>query len=201
LDLAAEGREVALVCSGDPGVYAMASPLFEVLERAARPAWQRVAISVVPGISAFQAAAARLGAPIGHDFCAVSLSDLLTPWAQIERRLRSAAEGDFVTALYNPVSRRRTWQLGAARDIFLQHRPPGTQVAIARQLGRPEEQVTVTTLAELDPEQIDMLTVLLVGARQTRRVAQGDAGRWIYTPRGYAAKHTDLSDPSAGGTA
>ena len=124
LDLAADGRDVALICSGDPGVYAMASPLFEVMERENRADWNRVAVRVVPGISALQAAAARIGAPIGHDFCAVSLSNLLTPWEQIRRRLKAAAEGDFVVALYNPVSRRRTWQLGEAQAI-LSRPPPG----------------------------------------------------------------------------
>jgi cobalt-precorrin 5A hydrolase/precorrin-3B C17-methyltransferase len=194
LDLAAAGRDVALVCSGDPGVYAMASPLFELMERENRPDWNRAAVRVVPGISALQAAAARIGAPIGHDFCTVSLSDLLTPWAQIERRLQAAAEGDFVVALYNPVSRRRTWQLGRAREILGAHRPAGTPVVIARQLGRPDERVSVTTLAELDPTAIDMLTVLLIGASTTRAVPRGDGGRWVYTPRGYAAKHATTGD-------
>jgi cobalt-precorrin 5A hydrolase/precorrin-3B C17-methyltransferase len=191
LDLAAEGRDVALICSGDPGVYAMASPLFELMEREKRADWNRVAVRVVPGISALQAAAARIGAPIGHDFCTISLSDLLTPWEQIQRRLRAAAEGDFVVAFYNPVSRRRTWQLGEAQAILGKHRPPDTPVVIARQLGRPEERVSVTTLAELDPAQIDMLTVLLVGASTSRAIPRGDGGQWVYTPRGYAAKHEE----------
>ncbi|MBK1697592.1 precorrin-3B C(17)-methyltransferase [Rhodovibrio salinarum] len=189
LDLAAQGRDVALICSGDPGVYAMASPLFELLERENRADWNRVAVRVVPGISALQAAAARIGAPIGHDFCTVSLSDLLTPWDQIQRRLKAAAEGDFVVALYNPVSRRRTWQLGEAQAILSAHRPGDTPVVIARQLGRPEEQVRVTTLAELDPAKIDMLTVLLIGASTSRAIPRGEGGQWVYTPRGYAAKH------------
>ncbi len=197
LDLAAEGRDVALICSGDPGVYAMASPLFELMEREKRADWNRVAVRVVPGISALQAAAARIGAPIGHDFCTISLSDLLTPWAQIQRRLKAAAEGDFVVAFYNPVSRRRTWQLGEAQAILRAHRPADTPVVIARQLGRPEERVSVTTLAELDPAQIDMLTVLLVGASTSRAIPRGDGGQWVYTPRGYAAKHAEGSgDPA-----
>ena len=191
LDLAAEGKNVALICSGDPGVYAMASPLFELMERQNRADWNRVAVRVVPGISALQAAAARIGAPIGHDFCTISLSDLLTPWEQIQRRLKAAAEGDFVVAFYNPVSRRRTWQLGEAQAILRAHRPADTPVVIARQLGRPEERVSVTTLAELDPAQIDMLTVLLIGASTSRAIPRTDGGQWVYTPRGYAAKHTD----------
>jgi cobalt-precorrin 5A hydrolase/precorrin-3B C17-methyltransferase len=197
LDLAAQGRDVALICSGDPGVYAMASPLFELIERENRADWTRVAVRVVPGISALQAAAARIGAPIGHDFCTISLSDLLTPWAQIQRRLQAAAEGDFVVAFYNPVSRRRTWQLGEAQAILLKHRPGGTPVVIARQLGRPEETVNVTTLAELDPARIDMLTVLLVGASSSRSIPRTDGGQWVYTPRGYAAKHTEQAGYAA----
>jgi cobalt-precorrin 5A hydrolase/precorrin-3B C17-methyltransferase len=197
LDLAAQGKDVALICSGDPGVYAMASPLFELMEREKRADWNRVAVRVVPGISALQAAAARIGAPIGHDFCTISLSDLLTPWEQIKRRLKAAAEGDFVVAFYNPVSRRRTWQLGEAQAILRQHRPAETPVVIARQLGRPEEQVSVTTLADLDPARIDMLTVLLVGASTSRAMPRGEGGQWVYTPRGYAAKHTNSESGDA----
>ena len=185
LDLAAEGREVALVSSGDPGIYAMASLVFEVLERAGRDDWRRVELSVVPGISALQAAAARLGAPLGHDFCAISLSDLLTPWPVIEGRLSAAAAGDFVVALYNPVSRRRTRQLAAARDILRTHRPGDTPVAIARNLGRPGESVAVMDLDDLTPARVDMLSLVLIGSSQTRRVARGDGGLWVYTPRGY----------------
>nr|WP_207168767.1 precorrin-3B C(17)-methyltransferase [Rhodovibrio sodomensis] len=197
LDLAAQGRDVALICSGDPGIYAMASPLFELLARENRADWNRVAVRVVPGISALQAAAARIGAPIGHDFCTISLSDLLTPWDQIQRRLQAAAAGDFVVALYNPVSRRRTWQLGEAQAILSAHRLGDTPVVIARQLGRPEERVTVTTLAELDPARIDMLTVLLIGASTSRAIQRGDGGQWVYTPRGYAAKHTESGGHAA----
>jgi cobalt-precorrin 5A hydrolase/precorrin-3B C17-methyltransferase len=179
----------------------MASPLFELMERENRADWNRVAVRVVPGISALQAAAARIGAPIGHDFCTISLSDLLTPWAQIARRLQAAAEGDFVVAFYNPVSRRRTWQLGEAQAILRAHRPANTPVVIARQLGRPEEQVSVTTLAELDPAKIDMLTVLLVGASTSRAIPRTDGGQWVYTPRGYAAKHAEGGRAAAKQTA
>lgn len=193
LDLAAHGHTVALVSSGDPGIYAMAPVLFEVLAEDPRPDWLRVDITVCPGLSAMQAAAARVGAPLGHDFCAISLSDLLTPWPVIERRLHAAAAGDFVVALYNPVSRRRTTQLGQARAILLGHRPPETPVVIARQLGRPEEQVRICPLAELTADAVDMLTLLLVGSSQTRTVADPrgqSSGRppWLLTPRGYAAK-------------
>jgi len=186
LDLAAAGSSVALVSSGDAGIYGLAALVFELIDREARPDWRRIALSVVPGVSALQAAAARLGAPLGHDFCAVSLSDLLTPWPVIERRLRAAAEGDFVVALYNPRSARRRTQLPAARAILLAHRAPETPVALARNLGRAGESVIVTTLGALSPEDVDMLTLVLIGSSTTRRVA-GDKPR-LYTPRGYAAK-------------
>ena len=187
LALAAEGRTVALVSSGDPGIYAMASLVFEVLETCERPDWQRVRVEVSPGISALQAAAARVGAPLGHDFCTISLSDLMTPWPAIEKRLAAAAEGDFVVALYNPVSRRRRHQLERARDILLRHRPADTPVVLARRLGRPGEEVTVVDLAALTPDQVDMLTLVLIGASTTRRVPRRDGGLWVYTPRGYDA--------------
>jgi cobalt-precorrin 5A hydrolase/precorrin-3B C17-methyltransferase len=135
-----------------------------------------------------QAAAARLGAPLGHDFCAVSLSDLLTPWAVIAQRLQAAAAGDFVVALYNPVSQRRRTQLAAARDILLAARPAGTPVAVARNLGRPGEALRITTLAALDPDDVDMLSVVIVGSSATRAVARPEGGAWLYTPRGYAGK-------------
>ncbi|MEE8272649.1 MAG: precorrin-3B C(17)-methyltransferase [Alphaproteobacteria bacterium] len=194
LDLAAAGRVVALVSSGDPGIYAMAALVFELLDREGRADWHRAAVTVVPGISALQAAAARVGAPLGHDFCAISLSDLLTPWSAIERRLRAAAEADFVVSLYNPVSRRRNRQLGAARDILAGHRPPDTPVVLARNLGRDGERVEVVRLADLTADRVDMLTVVLVGASDSRVVARPGGGRWVYTPRGYAAKRDDAED-------
>lgn len=184
LDLAAEGESVALVCSGDAGIYALATLVFELLDRENRAAWNRLDIRVVPGISAVQAAAARLGAPLGHDFCTISLSDLLTPWPVIERRLMAAAEGDFVIAFYNPVSQRRRHQLEAARDILLAHRPPDTPVALARNLGRAAETVTVVRLADLRAEHADMLTLVLVGSSQSRMTTRGHR-QWLYTPRGY----------------
>ena len=186
LDLAAEGRNVALVSSGDAGIYGLASLVFELLEREERPQWRRIALSVVPGVSAMQAAAARAGAPLGHDFAAISLSDVLTPWPQIERRLEAAARADFVLALYNPRSARRTRQLARARRILLRHRAPETPVVLARNLGRAGERVTVASLGTLDPRAVDMLTLVLVGSSASRRIA-GDPP-WVYTPRGYARK-------------
>jgi cobalt-precorrin 5A hydrolase/precorrin-3B C17-methyltransferase len=186
LDLAAGGRRVALVSSGDAGIYGLAALVFELLDREARADWRRIAIAVVPGVSAVQAAAARLGAPLGHDFCAISLSDLLTPWPVIERRLRAAAEGDFVVALYNPRSERRQSQLGAARDILLACRAPATPVALARNLARAGESIRLTTLGALDPDAADMLTLVLVGSSATR-LLEGTPPR-LYTPRGYAAR-------------
>ena len=193
LGLAAEGRSVALVSSGDAGIYALAALVFELLDRENRADWNRLAITVVPGISALQAAAARSGAVIGHDFCAISLSDLLTPWPEIERRLRAAAEADFVVALYNPVSRRRRTQLPAARDILLAHRPEDTPVVLARNLGRDAEAVSVIELKAMTPEHVDMLTVVLVGSSRTRLIQRG-THRFVYTPRGYAAKRASAAD-------
>ena len=185
LGLAAEGRAVALVSSGDPGIYAMAAVVFELLDRDAHPDWQKIAVEVLPGVSALQAAAARIGAPLGHDFCAISLSDLLTPWLLIEQRLRAAAEGDFVVALFNPVSQRRRRQLAVAKDILLARRPGDTPVVLARSLGRDGETVKVVNLADLDPETVDMMTLVIVGSGATRRVERSDGGYWVYTPRGY----------------
>jgi cobalt-precorrin 5A hydrolase/precorrin-3B C17-methyltransferase len=196
LELAAGGRAVALVSSGDAGIYGMASLVFELLEREPEPAWRRIAVTVVPGLSALQAAAARIGAPLGHDFCAVSLSDLLTPWPDIERRLRAAADGDFVVALYNPVSKRRTWQLAAARDILLAGRPPETPVVLARNLGREGERIDVVALADLEPGHADMLTLVVVGSSHTRAFEAGGR-RWVFTPRGYAAKAANVTTGAA----
>jgi cobalt-precorrin 5A hydrolase / precorrin-3B C17-methyltransferase len=187
LDLAAEGRTVALVSSGDAGIYGMASLAFELLEREDRPEWNRLHISVVPGVTAAQAAAARIGAPLGHDFCIVSLSDLLTPWPEIARRLRAAAAGDFIVGLYNPVSKRRRQQLVEARDILLTERGPETPTVLARNVGRDGETIEVIRLADLEPDRADMLTVIVVGNSQTKMVERG-VGRWVYTPRGYEKK-------------
>jgi cobalt-precorrin 5A hydrolase/precorrin-3B C17-methyltransferase len=185
LDLAAAGKSVALVSSGDAGIYGLATLVCELVDREDRADWRRVALDFVPGISAMQAAAAKLGAPLGHDFCAISLSDLLTPWPAIERRLEAAAAGDFVIALYNPRSARRSDHLARARAIMLAARADNTPVALARNLGRHEESIRVTTLGALDPADVDMLTLVLIGSSATRRL---DDRPMIYTPRGYAAK-------------
>lgn len=177
IDMAAAGRRVALISSGDIGMYAMAGPVFELLHRRSASAPD---VQVLPGVSAFQAAAARVGAAINHDLCTISLSDLLTPWELIERRLWAAAEGDFVVALYNPRSKGRDWQLGRAYDILRTSRPPTTPVVLARNVTRPDEQIIRTTLAQLDPAQADMLTVVLIGNRQSYW-----SGDTIVTPRGY----------------
>ncbi len=183
LDLAARGRRVALVSSGDAGIYALATLVHELVARGDDPLWRRIAIAVLPGVSAMQAAAARAGAPLGHDFCAISLSDLLTPLAVIERRLQAAIDGDFVIALYNPASLKRRAPLERAVDMLREGRPPATPVVIARNLGRADESVRVVALEALDPAEIDMLTLLIIGSSATQR---GPAG--VFTPRGYAQK-------------
>lgn len=197
LDLAGQGRDVALVCSGDAGIYALATLVFELVANEADPAWRFVEVTVEPGVSAIQAAASRAGAPIGHDFCTISLSDLLTPWEVIDARLRAAAAGDFVVAFYNPVSKRRRDHLARAREILLGGRPGTTPVVLARNLGRPDESVTFTTLAELSPDMADMLTLVLVGNRESRLVDHGGR-RWLFTPRGYAAKLGEPLDATTG---
>lgn len=192
MELAGEGRSVALVCSGDAGIYAMATLVFELLDKGGEDgltnAARRIEIAVSPGISALQAAAARAGAPLGHDFCTISLSDLLTPWDDIQRRVSAAADGDFVIAFYNPVSKRRRTQLAWARDRLLEDRPPDTPVILATNLGRDGEVVRTVPLGRLDVEEVDMLTVVIVGSSQSRTVGTGDGRTWVYTPRGYAGK-------------
>lgn len=190
LERAGEGRDVALICSGDAGIYAMGALVFELLDRdehgVSDPA-RRVEVISAPGVSALQAAAARAGAPLGHDFCAISLSDLLTPREDILRRVRAAAEGDFVVAFYNPVSKRRRDLLALARDILLRHRPADCPVLLASSLGRPEEALVYRRLEELQVDEVDMLTVVLVGSSQSRLARLGEGPR-MYTPRGYAKK-------------
>lgn len=197
MELAGQGRTVSLVCSGDAGIYAMATLAFELLDKAGAgqhqkdglsDAARRVEIIVSPGISALQAAAARAGAPLGHDFCTISLSDLLTPWDDIKRRVTAAAAGDFVIAFYNPVSKRRRTQLAFARDELLSHRPGDTPVILATNLGREGETVRIVPLQALKVDDVDMLTVVIVGSSQSRTVTAGDGRTWVYTPRGYAAK-------------
>lgn len=183
LDLAAAGRRVAVVSSGDPGVFAMASAVLEQV--AAEPdRWAEVPVTVLPGVTAAQAVAARAGAPLGHDYCVISLSDRLKPWAVIADRVAKAAAADLVLAFYNPASRRRTWQLAAVRDLLLEHRDPETPVVLGRGVGRPGEELTVTCLAKLDPAQVDMSTLVIVGSSQTR-VHDRPGGPVVFTPRHY----------------
>ncbi len=193
LEEAGKGKNVALICSGDAGIYAMGSLVYELLHRdeaygGVSDAAKRVSVTNAPGISALQACSARIGAPLGHDFCTISLSDLLTPWEVIQKRLKAAAEGDFVIAFYNPVSKRRRTQLAEAREILLQHRSGATPVVLGVNLGRPEETLRVTTLEELKVDDVDMLTTVLVGSSTTRTVMRGDGKPFVYTPRGYAKR-------------
>ncbi|WP_043623274.1 precorrin-2 C(20)-methyltransferase [Nonomuraea candida] len=178
LELARDGARVAVVSSGDPGVFAMASAVME-----AAADFPEVPVRVVPGLTAAQAVAGRAGAPLGHDYCVLSLSDLLKPWEVVAERLAAAARADLVLAIYNPASRSRTWQLGAARDLLLEHRDPATPVVIGRDVGGERESVTVTTLGELDPGQVDMRCLLIVGSSTTRITERG----LVYTPRRYPA--------------
>ncbi|SDC42869.1 precorrin-2 C20-methyltransferase / precorrin-3B C17-methyltransferase [Geodermatophilus telluris] len=180
LELARSGRRVAVVSSGDPGVFAMAAAVLEV---AARPEHAGVAVRVLPGLTAAQAVASRVGAPLGHDFAVISLSDVLKPLDVVLDRLRHAAAADLVIALYNPRSRARPHQLGQALDVLLEVRKPGTVVVVGRDVGGPEESVVVTTLGELDPETVDMRCLVLVGSSQTRVTPSGQ----VYTPRRYPA--------------
>ncbi len=192
MELAGTGKVVALVCSGDAQIYAMASLVYELIEargaRALSDAARRVGIESHPGISAVQAASAAAGALIGHDFCCISLSDLLTPREDIVKRLTGAATADFVTALYNPRSQKRTDLIVEAHEIFLAHRPPETPVIIGSNLGRKDESVRVVKLSEFDPEDVDMLTIVLIGSSQSRAFMQGNGKAAAYTPRGYAKK-------------
>ncbi|MFI1937511.1 precorrin-2 C(20)-methyltransferase [Streptomyces purpureus] len=170
LDLARRGRRVAVVSGGDPGVFAMATAVLEV---ASQPPYTDVPVRVLPGVTAANAAAAKAGAPLGHDYATISLSDRLKPWDVIAGRLRAAAAADLVLALYNPGSRSRTHQVAAARELLLEHRSPTTPVVVARDVGGPEESVRVVTLGELDPAEVDMRTLLLIGSSQTRMVTRG----------------------------
>lgn len=192
LTLAASGKRTALLSSGDIGIYAMATLVFELLDQQTNgqhdhPEWMDVDIEIVPGVSAMQAAASQSGALLGHDFCTISLSDLLTPWETIERRIDCAGQGDFVVSFYNPVSRKRNWQLDRARDILLDHRPAGTPVVLGRNLTRSEQSLRLISLAELDAREVDMFTLVCVGNSESR-VVQQHGKRWAYTPRGYARK-------------
>ncbi|CAB3746454.1 cobalamin biosynthesis protein CbiG [Burkholderia sp. MSh2] len=183
--LAAEGRRVAVVSSGDPGVFAMAAAVLEALDEARDPHWAAVDLRVEPGISASLATAAQAGAPLGHDFCAISLSDNLKPWDVIETRLRHAAQADLVMAFYNPISRARPWQLDRALEVVRAHRAPETVVVLGRDIGRPGATLATTTLGALRSDQVDMRTMVIVGSSTTRRFAIGAGREWVYTPRWY----------------
>ncbi|MEU2249946.1 precorrin-2 C(20)-methyltransferase [Streptomyces sp. NPDC019224] len=182
LDLARRGRRVAVVSGGDPGVFAMATAVLEV---ASQEEYADVPVRVLPGVTAANAAAARAGAPLGHDYAAISLSDRLKPWEVIARRLSAAASADLVLALYNPGSRSRTWQVGKARDLLLEHRSPDTPVVLGRDVGGPAESVRTVRLADLDPAEVDMRTILIVGSSQTRWGRRGDGTQIVWTPRRY----------------
>jgi cobalt-precorrin 5A hydrolase/precorrin-3B C17-methyltransferase len=185
LDLAASGKSVAVVSSGDPGIFAMAAAVFEAIDFDAKPEWQGIDIHVAPGISAMQAAAAAIGAPLGHDFCVISLSDILKPWEVIEQRIAAAAAADLVMAFYNPISKQRIWQLGRAIEILLQSRDPQTPVILGRNLGRPGQSVRVCTLGEFQSQDADMRTLVIVGSSQTRIIPRKYGDVWVYTPRRY----------------
>ncbi|MFJ7109022.1 precorrin-3B C(17)-methyltransferase [Pseudomonas sp. NPDC098740] len=187
-ELAAQGRSVIVVSSGDPGVFAMAAAVLEALHESSEPSWHSVDLEILPGVSASLATAAQAGAPLGHDFCVMSLSDNLKPWAIIEKRLDLAAEADLALAFYNPISRARPWQLGQALEIVGRHRTPETVVVLGRDIGRPGQTLRVTTLGELTPDQVDMRTMVLIGSSTTCVFPRAEGGEWVYTPRWYGIK-------------
>jgi precorrin-3B C17-methyltransferase len=183
LEMAAAGRRVAVVSGGDPGVFAMAAAVMEAID-AGSPEWRILDVTVHPGVSAMQAAAARLGAPLGADFCAISLSDNLKPWDVVARRLEAAAMVDFVIALYNPASKARPQQIFDAFALLRGVKEPETVVIIARAVGRADERITVTTLADADPRLVDMATCVIVGNSATRAIDRPDGREpWVYSPR------------------
>lgn len=186
-ELAAQGRSVVVVSSGDPGVFAMAAAVLEALHASTDPHWHAVELEMLPGVSASLATAAQAGAPLGHDFCVLSLSDNLKPWSIIEKRLDLACQADLALAFYNPISRSRPWQLGRALEIVRQHRGENTPVVLGRDIGRPGQTLRVVTLGQLLPEMVDMRTMVLVGSSQTCQFPRADGGQWVYTPRWYPA--------------
>ncbi len=177
IEKANEGKYVVVIGSGDASIYAMAAIVYEVVSKEDHDA---IELETLPGVSAFLAAGSKLGAPLGHDFCCISLSDLMTPWNKIEQRIKAAAIGDFVTSLYNPKSKKRHWQLGRLQKIFLEERSPDTPVAIIRHVTRPEEELKITTLGEFNPEDVDMFCLVMIGNSQTYRFKN-----YLVTPRGY----------------
>ncbi|WP_413991842.1 precorrin-3B C(17)-methyltransferase [Labrys okinawensis] len=185
LELAAGGAQVAVVSGGDPGVFAMAAAVFEAVE-AGEEAWRELDIVVAPGVTAVLAASARIGAPLGHDFCVISLSDNLKPWSVIEKRLVAAAEGDFVLAFYNPASKARPDQIARAFEIL--RRKAGERIVIlAKAVGRPDEEIVYTSLAAVEPADVDMRTLVLIGSSQTRMIEREDKEPWVYSPRRWEA--------------
>ena len=187
-ELAAQGRSVVVVSSGDPGVFAMAAAVIEALHESSEPAWHQVDLEILPGVSASLATAAQAGAPLGHDFCVMSLSDNLKPWSIIEKRLDLASQADLALAFYNPISRSRPWQLGRALEIVALHRTPQTPVVLGRDIGRPGQTLRVTTLGQLTPEQVDLRTMVLIGSSTTCVFPRAGGGEWVYTPRWYGDK-------------
>src|SRR3984893_1765442 len=182
LGLAAQGKRVLVVSSGDPGVFAMAAAVFEAVD-AGDPSWRDLDIRVLPGISAMFAAAARIGAPLGHDFCAINLSDNLKPWDLVERRLRLAAQADFVIALYNPLSSARPWQLGLALDVLREELPGTVPVVFASAVSDAREAIDTVTVRDAVGSRADMRTLVLIGSSQTRLIARAGDNVFVYTPR------------------
>ena len=182
LRLAAEGKRVVIVSSGDPGVFAMAAAVFEAVD-GGDPAWRDLDIRVLPGISAMFAAAARIGAPLGHDFCAINLSDNLKPWELIERRLRLAAQADFVIALYNPLSKARPWQLGRALALLREELPETVPVVFASAVSDAKEAIETMTLRDARAERADMRTLVLIGSSRTKLIERSNGHPFVYTPR------------------
>jgi precorrin-3B C17-methyltransferase len=189
LELAAAGKSVAVVSSGDPGVFAMASAVFEAIETG-KPAWRDIEVTVLPGVSAMLAAAARVGAPLGHDFCVISLSDNLKPWDLVLKRVEAAAAGDFIIVLYNPASKARPWQLGEAFRLIARHRTGSTPVIFAHAVSQPDERIDITTLADADSAKADMRTLIIIGSSATKLVTGSKGKRFVYTPR-----HAELVEP------
>jgi precorrin-3B C17-methyltransferase len=184
LTMAAEGRHVVVVSGGDPGVFGMAAAVFEAIETG-EASWRILDVTVLPGISAMQAAAAQLGAPLGHDFCVISLSDNLKPWAAVERRLQAAVDGDFVIALFNPASKARPEKIHLAFKLLRRCKAATTPVAFARAIGRDDERVVVTDLANADPGMADMSTLVLIGSSETRSIQRAGGPPWMLSPRSY----------------
>jgi precorrin-3B C17-methyltransferase len=189
LELAASGKSVAVVSSGDPGVFAMASAVFEAIAEG-KPAWCDIEVTVAPGVSAMLAAAARIGAPLGHDFCVISLSDNLKPWDLVLKRLEAAASGDFIIVLYNPASKARPWQLGEAFHLIARHRAGSTPVIFAHAVSQADERIDITTLADAGAAQADMRTLIIIGSSATKLVTGSKGKRFVYTPR-----HAELVEP------